>query len=264
MLLSFSLIKSSGKLYSVHPLVHSWSRNRVQKMDIDQQVLKTKAFLACSVKLDYTIDNYEYCGLLAPHIRTINNQASQLHLNNFYYDDECDQFSLVFHHIGSWDEVEKLRMWMLERRKANLALKHQFVLASMINLASTYWKQGRWDEAEKLQVQVLEASKEKLGSQHPETLNCMANLSSTYRNQGRWDEAVKLQVQVMEARKERLGLQHPKIFSSMANLASTYTCQGRWDEAEKLFVKVIEASKEKLGSQHLTHSYQHGPSSTYI
>ena len=151
-LLSFSLIKCSGKLYSVHPLVHSWSRSRVPKMEIDQQVLMTKALLACSVELDYTIDNYEYCGFLAPHIRTINNQAAQLNLNNLYYDDEYDRFSLVFHHIGSWNEVEKLRMWMLERRKAYLAPTHPFVLNSMGNLAATYRNEGRWYEAEKLQV----------------------------------------------------------------------------------------------------------------
>ncbi|KAF8348423.1 hypothetical protein F5887DRAFT_914874 [Amanita rubescens] len=249
-LLSFSLIKSSGTLYSVHPLVHSWSRDRIPKMEIDQQLLMTKAFLASSVELDYTIDNYEYCGLLTPHMRKINDQATQLNLNNIYYDDECDQFSLVFHHIGSWNELEKLTMWMLERRKANLAPKHPFVLNSMANLAHAYRKQGRWVEAEKLQVKVMEVIKENLGSQHPDTLVSMDNLASTYRNQGRWDEAEKLAVEVMEARKEEFGSHHPETVSSMGNLASTYRHQGRWDEAEKLQVKVMEASKENLGSQH--------------
>ncbi len=113
-LLSFSLIKSSGKLYSVHPLVHSWSRNRVPKVELDQQVLMTKAFLACSVDLDNKTDNHEHCGLLAPHIRTISSQAAQLNLNNLFYDDECNQFALVFTHIGSWNEVETLILHILE------------------------------------------------------------------------------------------------------------------------------------------------------
>ncbi len=271
-LLSFSLIKSSGNFYSVHPLVHAWSRNRVPKMEINQQLLMAKAFLACSVDLDYTIDNYEYCGLLAPHIRTISNQAAQLNLNNIYYDDECNLFSFVFHRIGSWNEVEKLRMWMLERRKADLAAKHPLVLNTMANLAFTYRNQGRWDEAEKLEVEVLEERKEKLGPHHPETLTSMASLASTYSNQGRWDEAEKLKVEVMEARKdmlgshhpdtltsmgnlastykEELGSHHPETLTSMGNLSSTYSNQGSLDEAEKLEVEVMEARKEKLGSQH--------------
>ncbi|KAF8345239.1 P-loop containing nucleoside triphosphate hydrolase protein [Amanita rubescens] len=249
-LLSFSLIKSSGKLYSVHPLVHSWSRNRAPKMEIAEQLLMVKAFLACSVDVDYTIDNYEYCGLLAPHIRTIKNQAAQLNLNNIYYDDECGRFSLVFHHIGSWNEEEKLIMWTLERRKANLAPKHPFVLNSMADLAIIYISQGRWDEAEKLEIEVMEARKEKLGSQHPHTLTSMANIACTYNYQGRWDEAEKLLVEVMEAMKEKLGSHHPGTLGSIAHLAYIYRIQGRWDEAEKLEVEVMETSKEKLGSQH--------------
>ncbi|KAF8333765.1 hypothetical protein F5887DRAFT_1257539 [Amanita rubescens] len=249
-LLSFSLIKSSGKLYSVHPLLHSWSKSRFPKMEIVQQVLMTKALLACSVELDNNIHNYEYSRLLAPHIRTINDQAAQLNVNNFYYDDECDQFSHVFYHIGSWNEMEKLRMQMLERRKAYLGPKHPFVLNSMGDLASTYWDQGRWDEAEKLEVEVMEARKETLGSHHPDTLTSMGNLASIYRNKGRWDEAEKLGVEVMEARKDKFGSHHLDTLSSMANLASTYRHQGRWDEAEKLGVEVMEARKEKLGSQH--------------
>jgi hypothetical protein len=170
-----------------------------------QQVLITKAFLACSVELDYAIDNYEYCGLLAPHIRTINNQAAQLNLlNDSYYDDECSRFSLVFHHIGNWNEMEKLRMWMLERRKAILAPQHPVVLNSMANLASTYMNQGRWDEAEKLQVEVIKTMKKRLKPQHPEAFNSMTDLACTYRNQGRWGEAEKLDVEVMEARREKL------------------------------------------------------------
>ncbi|KAF8345272.1 P-loop containing nucleoside triphosphate hydrolase protein [Amanita rubescens] len=226
-LLSFSLIKSSGNLYSVHPLVHAWSRNRVPKMEIAQQFLMTKAILGCSMELDYKIDNYEYCALLAPHIRTINAQAALLNLNTFYYDDECNQFSLVFHQIGSWNELEKLRIWMLERRKATFVPKHPFILNSMAHLASIYGKQGRWDEAEKLEVEVMEARKEKLGSQHPHTLSSMSNLASTYGKQGRWDEAEKLEVEVMEARKEKLGSQHPHTLTVGKKTAPMFACFGK-------------------------------------
>ena len=250
-LLSFSLIKSSGKLYSVHPLVHTWSRNRFPKIKIGQQVLLTKAFLACSVELDDKIDNYGYCGMLTPHIRTINNQAAELNLSNIYYDDECDRFALVYDHIGSLNEFEKLTMWMLERRKANLAPKHPLVLDSMATLAAAYWQQGKLlNEAEKLLVEVMEACKEALGSHHPDTLNSMHHLASTYHQQGKLNDAEKLQVEVMEASKEKLGLQHSRTLDTMANLAYTYRNQGRWDEAEKLEVEVMEARKQKLGLHH--------------
>ena len=249
-LLSFSLLKKSGKVYSVHPLVNSWNRSRIANIEIDRQISMTRAMLACSVELDYSADNYKYCGLLAPHVRANYDHALQLSSSTAYYEDECVRFALAFHQIGSWNELEKLEVQVMEARKEKLGSHHPDTLTSMGNLASTYWNQGRWDEAEKLQVPVMEARKEKLGSHHPDTLRSMGNLANTYRKQGRWDEAEKLEVQVMEASKEKLGSHHQVTLTSMGNLAATYHNLGRWDEAEKLQVQVMEARKEKLGSHH--------------
>ena len=249
-LLSFSLLRKSGKMYSVHPLVNSWNRSRIPDFEINRQISMTRAMLACSAKLIDSVDNYKFCELLAPHITANYDHGVQLSSNTVYYDDECVEFALVFHHIGNWNKAEKLQVQVTEARKEKLGSHHPETLTSMANLAVTYRKQGRWDEAEKLQVLVMEASKEELGLHHPDTLTGMANLVVTYLNQGRWDEAEKLGVQVVEARKEKLGSHHPDTLTSMAHLAGTYQNQGRWDEAEKLEGRVLEAMKEKLGSHH--------------
>ena len=60
------------------------------------------------------------------------------------------------------------RLWRRENTK--LGEDYPDTLASVTDLASTYWKQGRWEEAEQLQVQMMEASKTKLGAGHPDTL----------------------------------------------------------------------------------------------
>ena len=251
-LLSFSLIRNSGKLHSVHPLVHYWSRNRMPQMEIDIQHLRTRALLACSVELNYDVDNYEYCRLLAPHIRANDNHAAQMNLKNGYnyYDDISTRFALVFDHIGNWNEVESLNLSMIEARAAKLGPKHPATLSSMAHLSSTYWNQGRWEQAEKLQLQVIEARKLKLGWQHPDTLTSMGDLASTYWKQGKLDEAEKLDVYVAEARKKSLGPQHPTTLISIANLASTYGKQRRWSEAETLEKQVFEVRKAKLGTDH--------------
>jgi hypothetical protein len=212
-LISFSLIEAHSQLYSMHLLVHGWNRHRVPNEEIINLYHKARALLSCSVDLDYSIDNYAYCKLLAPHVRSNDLHASELELESTYYEDEYERFSLVFHHVGSWDEAEKLQVDVMNARKTKLGSDHPDTLTSMANLASTYRNQGRWDEAEKLQVDVMNARKTKLGSDHPHTLTSMANLASTYWNQGRWDEAEKLQVDVMNARKTKLGSDHPDTLS---------------------------------------------------
>jgi hypothetical protein len=99
-LISFSLIEAHSQLYSMHLLVHAWNRNRIPKAEISNLYHKARALLSCSVVLDYDIDNYAFCKLLAPHIRSNALHASELELKSTYYDDEYERFTLVFHHVG--------------------------------------------------------------------------------------------------------------------------------------------------------------------
>ncbi|KAK3898990.1 hypothetical protein C8A05DRAFT_37396, partial [Staphylotrichum tortipilum] len=54
----------------------------------------------------------------------------------------------IYYDEGRWGEAEKLEVQVMETRKTKLGADHPDTLASMANLASTYWNQGRWEEAE--------------------------------------------------------------------------------------------------------------------
>ena len=264
-LLSFSLIKVMDRLYSMHPLVNEWSRHIIPKTEVIDQYYRVRALLSCSIVLDWAVDNYAFCKCLAPHIRTNHLHELELKLESRYYDDEYERFPLVFDHVGSWDEEEKLLLVAVEQRKTKLGSDHPETLITMNNLASAYRSLGRWDEAEMLQLQVMNAAIVKLGPCQEDTLNSMDNLALTYWNQGRLDEAEKLQVEVMNIRKEEFGPDHQDTLHTMNNLASTYTYQGRWHEAEKLKVEVMNARKAKLGPDHAdTLHTMHNLISTYL
>src|SRR6266576_1647389 len=231
-LLSFSLISVVNHLYSMHVLVNSWSRNCMPQTEISNHYHRARALLSCSVVPDWNSDNHAFCKLLAPHIRSNLLYGQELRLQEKYYIHEYDRFSIVFDHIGSWNEKEKVLNAAVDERKEMLGSDHPDTLATLKNLASTYQSQGRWDEAERLQVDVMNTQKVKLGSDHLDTLTTMTNLATTYRNQGRWDEAERLQVEVMKAWKLKLGSDHPDTLTIMNNLALTYQNQRRWDDAE--------------------------------
>ena len=249
-LLSFSLIKSHNQQYSMHLLVHAWSRSRLPKADITDLYHRTRAILSCSIVYDYNLDNYKWCRSLVPHIRSSSLHAKGLKLHSTFYDDEYSRFSLVFDHAGDWNEREKLLVVQINQRKSRLGSDHPHTLYSMCNLAMTYHNQARLGEAEKLQIEVMNMREAKLGSNHPETLACRKDLAWTYQSQGRLDEAEKLQIEVMNARQAKLGPDHPQTLNIMGNLAITYHRQGRWDEAEKLQIEVVNARQAQLGSDH--------------
>ena len=148
LLISFSFIEAHSQLYSMHLLVHYWNRNRIPKSEINNIYQKTRALLSCSIFA--SLDNHAFYRLIAPHIRSNALHALELKLETTYYDDEYERFSLVFHHVGSWDEMERLLSIMVHWRTTVLGVNHPKTHECIASLASTHRNQGRWDEAEKL------------------------------------------------------------------------------------------------------------------
>ena len=251
-LLSFSLMKreQSLKTFSVHPLVHYWSRERMSKCEQQKMCDMASAILSCAISWRYETQDYRLRRIIFPHIKANKLHERQIGLIKQYYDDKWNNFALVLRENGDWNNAEQLEIQVIDKRKKFLGAEHPDTLKNMGNLASIYQDQGRWDEAEKLFVQVIDMKQKLLGAEHPDTLIIMGNLAITYSDQGRWDEAEKLNIQVIDMRKKLFGQEHPATLSSMGNLANTYIRQGRWDEGEKLGVQVMDKRKKVLGAEH--------------
>src|SRR5277367_1890312 len=251
-LLSFSLIKrgNSSELFSIHPLVHHWSREQMSKSKQQRLWKLGSIILSCAIPWQFMSEDYALRQMIFPHVKASDWYRTQMGLITEYYDDNCNNFGLVMKENGDWKKAEQLQVQVMDMRKKLLGAEHPDTLSSMGNLASTYLNQGRWNEAEQLEVQVFEMRKKLLGAEHPDILSSMGNLASTYWNQGRWNEAEQLNVQVLEMRKKLLGGEHPDTLLSMGNLPSTYGNQGRLNEAEQLNVQVLEMRKKLLGAEH--------------
>ncbi|KAA6408365.1 MAG: hypothetical protein FRX48_08107 [Lasallia pustulata] len=251
-LLSLSLIKrdTSGETYSIHPLVHSWSRDRMTDSAVMKWAASANAILAGSVDSGGSESSHTYRRKLVPHINAYYQFVKASQVATLSKDDECAMYGQAFQENGNWDRAEVFYKSAVEMRTKLLGTEHPDTLSSMRNLALTYSLQGLWKEAEKLRAQVLEIRKRVLGAEHPDTLISISDLASTYSDQGLWKEAEKLEVQVLEIRKRVLGAEHPDTLISMRNLALSYSRQGLWMEADKLGVQVLEISKRVLGAEH--------------
>ena len=249
-LLSFSLMKRSFKTFSIHPLVHYWSRERMSKSDQQKMCVMGSAILSCAISWEYETQDYKLRRFIFPHIKANMLYERQIGLIRQYYDDKWINSALVLEENGDFNSAEQLKVQVMDMRNKLLGAEHPETLVSMEDLARTYQDQGRWNEAEKLLIQVMDKSKELLGAEHPDTITTMGSLASTYHDLKRWNEAEKLEIHVMEIRKKQLGEKHPYTLTSMANLASTYNNQRRWNEAEQLEIQVMDMTKKLLGAEH--------------
>ena len=249
---SFSLIRANtrAQVYSIHPLVHSWSRDRMSDEVRSGVCCSASAFLAHSIPPSRSATALAFRRDLVPHIKSCRAHKVEAFLSDCYSEHEFISFELAYHENGLWGEAEKLLVRLLELRQTVLGAEHPDTLTSMNNLASTYMNQGKHKEAEELQVRVLELKQTVLGTEHPDTLTTMNNLASTYMNQGKHKEAEELLVRVLELRQTVLGVEHPATLTTMNNLALTYQNQGRHKEAEELQVQVLELRQTVLGMEH--------------
>ncbi|SLM39751.1 Patatin/Phospholipase A2-related [Lasallia pustulata] len=89
-LLSLSLIKrdTSGETYSLHPLVHSWSRDRMTNSAVTKWAASANAILAGSVDYGESESSYTYRRKLVPHINAYYQfvKASQVVANGVYME----------------------------------------------------------------------------------------------------------------------------------------------------------------------------------
>ena len=209
-LLSFSLMKreQSLKTFSVHPLVHYWSRERMLKSDQQKMCLMGSTILTCAISWKFEAHDFKLRKLIFPHIRANKLHERQIGVIKQYYDDEWIKFALVLKENGDFNSAEQLEVQVMDMRMKKLGAEHSDTLRSMANLASTYWHQGRWNEAEQLEIQVMDMTKKLLGAEHPDTLRSMGNLAGTYRDQGRWNEAEQLEIQVRDMKKKLRGTQY--------------------------------------------------------
>ncbi|KAF8165745.1 hypothetical protein B0H34DRAFT_251302 [Crassisporium funariophilum] len=247
-LLSFSLIKKGSgphsQSFSIHPLVHSWSRDRLGLEEQQRLCCMANIILSCGISFGTQSQDYAFRQSLLLHIKANEQYSNEMGLERNYYDDAYSSIAMVFDEGGYKSEAEQLWRQVLDMRKKGLGDEHPDTLTSMGNLATTL------EDGEELQMQVLEIRKRTLGDEHPDTLISMGNLAATYSKQGDWDKAEELEVQVMEKRKRVLGAEDINTLISMGNLARTYTMQGQWEKAEKLGVQVLDIRKRVLGAEH--------------
>jgi serine/threonine protein kinase/tetratricopeptide (TPR) repeat protein len=132
----------------------------------------------------------------------------------------------------------------------HLGPEHPDTLASMHNLASSYFALGRHAEALKLEEETLEIQRRVLPKDHPNTLVSMIGLASSYAALSRHAEAIDLLVETLEIQRRVLPKDHPDTLWSMMNLANSYYAMRRHAEALKLDEETLAIRKRVLGPEH--------------
>jgi hypothetical protein len=159
-LLSFSLIRrgSSDNVHAMHPLVHTWGRDRLTLNRRKKCCLMAYVTLSCSLRWDVG-QPYGFQRTLVTHARAnmeyFKSEGNQDIVN--YMDDAYDKFGRLLREQGYSKEAETLHIEVLDKRNKILGVEHTDTINAMGSLAVTFHSLGKHTEAEKLGIQVLDA-----------------------------------------------------------------------------------------------------------
>ena len=252
-LLSFSLIKKgpSDCVYAMHPLVHTWGRDRLLLNERKTCCLMAYVTLACSLTVAAS-QPYEFRRALVTHVRAnMEHSRSESNQNSVgYLDDAYAKFGMLLREQGYFKEAETLENEVMDTRNRILGVEHPETIHAMVHLAITYRYLGKYTEAEKLDIQVYGARSRILGVEHLDTIHAMGNSAITYKRLGKYTKAEKLEIQVLDARSRILGVEHSDKIDAMGNFASTNQDPGKFRQADKLDKQVLDARKRIFGVEH--------------
>ena len=256
-LLSFSLIyRDKENLMSMHPLVHTWVRDRLGPSDEETVWTQTTSAIALSIPQTFRTADYRFRQTLVPHL----DVCLRFRKEGIFYlgdiGDDCQRmahsFALVYGEVGRVQEALQLTERVVEVRKRTLGEEHLDTLRSMHSLAIRYNETSERQKALQLTKRVVEVYKRTLGEEHPETLRSIHNLAIRYSEAGERQKTLQLTKRVVEVYKRTLGEEHPDTLRSMHNLAISYS-YSETDERQKtlqLMERVVEVSKKTLGEKH--------------
>ena len=255
-LCTFSLIykDSDTDTYSMHPMVNSWMRDRLEKPD--QQVWSEIAIttLALSISRRGWRSDHTFRRSLVPHIDACLHgfhTEALLSTTTSSAVSKAIKFATIYSECGRWKEAAELQSKVLDLQKKAWGSKHIQSLQAMTDLSWSYWNLGLIPKALRLQIEVMDTSLEALGPEDPRTLKAMDDLASTYWLCGKLSESEDLGRRAMLGMSSVLGSGHPDTLMAMHNLGRTYMHQGRLKDAVELQREVLGARQKMLGSDDL-------------
>ncbi len=263
--------------YSMHPVVHTWARERPEFSATEQAVwcqAATTALAQCI--LLPPLGNGEADEILRsqllPHIDHVRERQREIDQRIMEAQKsrsttlllsrpemsrtqvtQLAKFSRVYAQNGRWDKAQELQLTVRDFCSDMLGEEHQSTLRIKLALAGTNWQLGRGNEAAELQDQVLRVYLTSLGEKHPHTLKVMDVLGESRWQQGRYTDSEKLHDRALKGMIEVLGRDHGDTLKAMDNLGRAHGSHWRTDKARELHSEAVVGMRKNtnLGPTHL-------------
>lgn len=260
--------------YSMHPLVHTWVRERPQMTLQAQAVWCESALhtLSRCILLPPLNESVDLQGNLArkllPHMISVGNlqrKIEQEFVSKRYKRNRpwpalesgispwramfLAKCGLVYSECGDFAEAENCIRKVMVFNQKFLGPSHPRTERAALVVSDCLWQQCRVNEAADLQEQLYQDDLKSLGPDHPRTLALMAKLGESRRQQGRFAESTDLLTKAMEGMKTQLADTDPAIYHVLEQLGTTMRVCFCFNHARKYQERAVAGMKLCVGEK---------------
>ena len=257
MLEKHSLIyRDSGQdqTYSMHPMVHSWARERLQEPEQNLWSDLAMNTLATSITLDLELKFQRYRIALIPHINAcLKGKYSSTLLKGIESDYQISKsikFASVYSEGGDWKTASLIQERVVEINRSAMRTPGPDLLDVKMALANSYWNLGRMIQCLELLSEVVRESTSSLGGDDTKTLRAKDKLAGSLWLCGQRKKARVLSEEAVNGFRTHLKPNHPYTLDAMDTLGRTLLHLGLAGEAVELHQEVLEGRRKLLGSSH--------------
>lgn len=275
---SHSLISYSSKdsSFSLHPLVHTWARDRLSDGEKGLWAGVALNTIVAAVQLppdDVGEIHAEFRRDLKPHLQVCLEECDvslpdfgrlftrvQVAFASILQPTKLlllrDQtlkvakLGYVYAEMGKFERGAEYLAAVKDTLVHTLGYRNDKTMNAMMGLAGTYWGLGRLNEAIPLQKNVVELRSKVYGPTHRQTLIAMNKLGHSYWLNGQYHESLSQLQLTTERMRAVLGQDDEDYLSALDDYGVTLGSWHRFEESKRVHELVLKWRKQKLGPKH--------------
>lgn len=255
----------SKGLCTMHPVVHTWARERLPRHEQHQWLQCTMAILSQCISPNLEVSGRQFRGLLLPHIHSclqLYNSQTPLPSLTLRSANELERFAWVFAEQGQWKSAFVLQNKIVKFRQKKLGKRHDHTIRAKTSLGQTCWNLFEVKDAIDIQLDILDS----LRWHRPHVTDwaiwpvwepthlpyCLALNEIT---PSLWLAGYRLWSRrtgrrAVDGLRQRLGFEDPLTLKAMFNLGRTYLHLGEEEKSHELLVWVLRRQKRYFGMNH--------------
>ncbi|KAI0904413.1 hypothetical protein F4823DRAFT_214058 [Ustulina deusta] len=251
--------------FTLHPAIHQWSRERLEKDDRAKWLDCTAAILEHSISTNMETSGRALRRLLLPHIEACLSLLQKTYWNlpeNLEQASHLDRFGLVYAEAGLWKKARSLQLKVVSFRSAKLGVAHPLTIHSKRSLACSYWNLFDIKGCLDVQHQMLMTqlwSRPSISDWfvwppwrpvHVQYCTTLSDLTQSLWLAGIQDLSKRAGERAVDGLIQKYGPDDPLTLNAMFNLARTYLHLEEYQKSEALLKQVLEKREHFFGSDH--------------